>query len=195
MLSVHYGCLLVMSLGLALSLSIPPRHQNNRAAYFLDNDPTGNYIIALKISPEDGTLSSPVRTSTAGTGLAGLVAISQDSVVVSKDVCDMAPYPLCLLLLGLTNYVIKGFLFTVNSQSNTVVMFKIDDEDPWHPKLVGSPAPTLGDTPVSVAYSRSLKTGMSTQPLISHIIADRFYSLRHQRRSNCWRDVLCRRRI
>jgi len=39
-------------------------------------------------------------------------------------------------------------------------MFKIDDGDPWHPTLVGSPAATLGDTPVAVAYSSALKTGM-----------------------------------
>jgi len=76
-----------MNLGLAWSLYLPARNENNRAAYFLDNDPTGNFIISLKISPEDGTLSSPVRTSTAGTGLAGLAVVSQDSVVVSEDVC------------------------------------------------------------------------------------------------------------
>lgn len=90
-----------MNFGLAWSLSIPPRNENNRAAYFLDNDPAGNFIIALKISPEDGTLSSPVRTSTAGTGLAGLVGVSQDSVVVTEDVCAMAALPFLYPTFGL----------------------------------------------------------------------------------------------
>ena len=65
---------------------IPAQNENNRAAYFLDNDPAGNFIVALEISPEDGTLSTPVRTSTADSGLAWLELESQDSVVVSEDV-------------------------------------------------------------------------------------------------------------
>ncbi len=63
-----------------------PQHSTSRAAYFLDNDPTGNFIVALKISATDGTVSSPVLTATGGKGLAGLVAVSQDSVVVSEEV-------------------------------------------------------------------------------------------------------------
>ena len=38
-------------------------------------------------------------------------------------------------------------------------MFLIDPEDPWHPQLVGTPAATLGETPITVAYSPELKTG------------------------------------
>ncbi len=36
-------------------------------------------------------------------------------------------------------------------------MFKINPEDSLHPKLIGTPAPTSGDLPVSVAYSAALK--------------------------------------
>lgn len=89
------------------------------------------------------------------------------------------PYPFCILPLGFVNNVIKGFLFTINSLSNTVSMFKINDEDPWHPQLVGSPAATLGDTPVSVAYSRSLKTGMLSHLLLFYIITDHYHSMCH----------------
>jgi hypothetical protein len=60
-------------------------YSSNRVAYFLENDPAGNYIVSLKIS-EDGTLDTPVRTSTGGNGLSGLVVPSQDSVVVSDSV-------------------------------------------------------------------------------------------------------------
>lgn len=49
---------------------------NNRAAYFLKNDPAGSSIVSLKISVEGGTLSSPVVTSTGGKGLYGLTASS-----------------------------------------------------------------------------------------------------------------------
>lgn len=72
--------------GSILSYSHRPRRGHERTAYFLDNDATGNKLVSLKIDALDGTLSSPVSTSTGGNGLAGLVAISQDSVVVSGNV-------------------------------------------------------------------------------------------------------------
>jgi hypothetical protein len=58
----------------------------NRVLYFMDSNPTGSYIISVRISAEDGTLSSTTRTSTGGNGLAGLLAVSQDSIVVSGQV-------------------------------------------------------------------------------------------------------------
>lgn len=39
-------------------------------------------------------------------------------------------------------------------------MFRIDAANPWSPKMVGQPADTLGEFPVSVTYSQKLKTGM-----------------------------------
>ena len=62
----------------------------NRAAYFQDNDAAGNSLVALQISEYDGTLSNPVKKSTGGKGLAGLIAVSQDSVVVDGDVSSPA---------------------------------------------------------------------------------------------------------
>ncbi len=44
-------------------------------------------------------------------------------------------------------------------------MFLINPRDPWHPKLIGTPAPSLGDTPVAVAYSTLLKTGILSKML------------------------------
>ena len=79
--------LLLCTVSFSLSSAVTrPRDLSHRTLYFQDNDPAGNAIIALKISQEDGTLSSPVKTPTGGKGLAGLVAISQDSVVVYNDV-------------------------------------------------------------------------------------------------------------
>jgi hypothetical protein len=58
----------------------------SRAAYLISNDPTGNSVVALAVSETDGTLSSPVLTSTLGLGMAELIAPSQDSVTVSGKV-------------------------------------------------------------------------------------------------------------
>jgi len=94
-----YG-LFLSTFVLALSTTATPfsishkRDENNRAAYFLDNDPTGSSIITLKIS-EDGFLSSPTRISTGGIGLYGVDSggdagpdslFAQGSIVVEQDV-------------------------------------------------------------------------------------------------------------
>ena len=72
--------------------SIPSsRNLKTKTAYFQDDDPAGNNVIALHISDADGTLSNPVRTATGGKGLANLFAPSQDSVVVSENV-KTSPY-------------------------------------------------------------------------------------------------------
>ena len=83
--------LIAVNIGIVSSFAVSyPRDDSfygqNRAAYFQDNDSAGNSLVALQISERDGTLSNPVRTSTGGKGLAGLVAVSQDSVVVGGDV-------------------------------------------------------------------------------------------------------------
>lgn len=51
------------------------------------------------------------------------------------------------------------YLFTVNPGDNTLSMFVIDPTNPEHPSLIGKPASTLGETPLSVAYSPLLNTG------------------------------------
>ncbi|KAL8687581.1 MAG: hypothetical protein Q9218_006285 [Villophora microphyllina] len=124
-----------------LSAASPANFHGNqtRAAYFQDNDPNGNFIVALKIDNNDGTVSSPVRTSTGGKGLAGLVAISQDSVVVWEN-----------------------FLLTTNAGDATLSLFLIDPNDPLHPQLIGKPASTLGLTPVAVAYSPQHRMACAT---------------------------------
>ena len=89
MLLDHLNILLLgaaIAHGSAIAYPYKPHQRHERTAYFLDNDAGGNKLISLKIDAIDGTLSSPVSTSTGGNGLAGLVAISQDSVVVSGNV-------------------------------------------------------------------------------------------------------------
>lgn len=130
---------------LASALAIGSRQDSClRAAYILDNNPAGSNILSLQIG-QDGTLSHPVLTSTGGFGAWGEggtpptpdgadTLISQDSVLVVDD-----------------------YLFTVNAGSNTLSMFFIDGNDPSHPHLLNT-APTLGEFPMSVAYSSIHKT-------------------------------------
>jgi len=87
--SYYLFSLLSLSIGLSWSFAFIPRNDNNRVIYFQENDPAGNAIVALKRSNNDGTLSSPVRTSTNGKGLAALFGPSQDSVVVYDNVGRM----------------------------------------------------------------------------------------------------------
>lgn len=86
MFSLYFKLLFTLPLSIVSAFPFrSPQYSSNRAAYFLENDPAGNYIVSLKIS-EDGTLDTPVRTSTGGNGLSGLVVPSQDSVVASDNV-------------------------------------------------------------------------------------------------------------
>ena len=71
------------------------RDDRARAAYTLYNDPAGASIISMQISLSDGTLTSPVKTSTGGLGMLGNTAagqsgpdglFGQNAVVVSEDV-------------------------------------------------------------------------------------------------------------
>ena len=87
--------LLVPQLISAATLGV--RHQDKRAAYFLDNNPEGSSIVSLKICPDDGTLSNPVRTSTGGVGLYGLAASSTGGAPAAGG-AGMEFHPTCLKL-------------------------------------------------------------------------------------------------
>lgn len=121
----------------------PPGFPIASAAYFLENNPHGSNIVSLQIGT-DGHLSDPTRTPTGGVGSLMVNATgfqntadtlgSQGSVVVSGN-----------------------YLFTINAGSNTLSMFEIDEWDPCHPRLIGSPVDTLGQFPISVDYSPKLR--------------------------------------
>lgn len=125
-----------------------------RAAYFLDNDPSGASVVSLSIL-SNGTLSNPVRASTEGNG-------SWAKWIVSNPPPpDNTGFAGPDSLFSADAIVVSGnFLFVVNAGSNTLSMFTIDPSNPQHLTLVGAPASTLGDFPMSVAYSEKLNTGM-----------------------------------
>ena len=90
-------------------------YSQNRAADYRDNDSAGNSLVVLQISEYDGILSNPVEISTGGKGLAGLAAVSQDSVVVDGNVIHLG-----------SNFDPSGlgtdrvqYIFTVNAGDNT----------------------------------------------------------------------------
>jgi hypothetical protein len=58
---------------LVSAFTIGAKDETLRAAYFLDNNPSGSSIISLKIA-SNGTLADPIRTSTGGIGMLGLSA-------------------------------------------------------------------------------------------------------------------------
>jgi len=62
------------------------------------------------------------------------------------------------------------YLFTVNSGSNTAVVFKIDPHDLLCPKMIGSPAPVAQEFPVSITYSRAINTGTCETTIVGAIV-------------------------
>jgi hypothetical protein len=59
---------------LVSAVAIGERNFDPLAAYFINNDPAGNHIVSLQISPFDGTVSKPVQVPTGGKGAIGLTA-------------------------------------------------------------------------------------------------------------------------
>lgn len=75
--------------GLVSSRAINHHARDNRAraAYTFGNDPAGASIVSLHIDQFNGLLSSPVKISTGGLGLAG--ETGSGIVIVSEDVCKL----------------------------------------------------------------------------------------------------------
>ncbi|KAJ6785088.1 hypothetical protein PWT90_03545 [Aphanocladium album] len=113
------------------------------AIYYLDNEPKGARIISLPVN-RDGLLGDFTSTSTGGLGRYSTEGVNYT-------------YPYTDQLTSQNSVVISGnSLFTVNPGSNTVSLFNIAKDDPTHPRLVGEPASSGGDFPVSIAYSHAL---------------------------------------
>ncbi|KAL6886097.1 hypothetical protein GGI43DRAFT_426429 [Trichoderma evansii] len=123
-----------------------------RAAYFLANNPSGASVVSLNIL-SNGSLSNPIGTSTGGNG--SYIKWIIPNPPPPDDTGFSGPDS----LFSADSVVVSGnYLFVVNAGSNTLSMFTIDLTDPRHLVPVGEPADTLGDFPVSVAYSEQLNT-------------------------------------
>ncbi|KAL5331234.1 hypothetical protein ACEPPN_000763 [Leptodophora sp. 'Broadleaf-Isolate-01'] len=114
---------------------------NAKAVYFITNA-ASNSIVALKVAA-DGTLSDGSITPTGGAGMSGV------------DDKGAPAVPDSLFSQGAVK-VAGNHIVAVNPGSNTISMFSISATDPTVLTMVGKPANTLGEFPVSVALSTSL---------------------------------------
>ncbi len=62
-------------------------------------------------------------------------------------------------------------LVAVNAGSNTLSLFKIDEQEPTKLMRVGEPVDTMGEFPVSVAASTVLNQGEYINPLFYHFLS------------------------
>ncbi|KAF8638972.1 hypothetical protein AX17_001804 [Amanita inopinata Kibby_2008] len=108
------------------------------AAYFMSNDPSGNYLFTTSIECNSTVvLRKAYYTKGAGGHVISQLPdalFSQGSIITSK----------------LNNLVIL-----VNAGSNTLSVFRIDRENPTNLVMVGKPVPSGGDFPNSVALNNA----------------------------------------
>jgi len=120
-----------------------PAQQNNGiagAVYFMTNEASGNFLVASAIG-SDGKITPTEAVYTGGKGGHG------------KSDGAAGPDPL------FTQDSVKvggNFVFAVNAGSNSLSMFKINQDKPTDIRLVGMPAKTQGEFPVAVAFSKKL---------------------------------------
>ncbi|KAI9144598.1 hypothetical protein BKA69DRAFT_1122426 [Paraphysoderma sedebokerense] len=119
-----------------------------KALYFQTNNPKGNAVMAFAVN-DDGSVNSQKTTSTSTSGAGGVGLDGKTGGPVEVD-------PL-FSQGAITRGDGGNHLFAVNAGTNTVSMFNIDPNDPTKLTLVGNPVSTMGEFPVSVAYSDGLK--------------------------------------
>jgi len=109
------------------------------AAYFMTNEPTGNFLVASKIGT-DGKVVPIEAVWTGGKGAHGKAAAVGPDPLFTQDSVKVG----------------GNFVFAVNAGSNTLSMFNINPANPTDIRLVGKPVDTLGEFPAAVAFSEKL---------------------------------------
>ncbi|KAF8639137.1 hypothetical protein AX17_001627 [Amanita inopinata Kibby_2008] len=107
------------------------------AVYFPTNDPKGNYIVAADIL-RNGSLVVQAAHNTCGVGSHGSVPgpdplLSQGAIAVSEA---------------------SHLLAAVNAGSDTVTLFKINNNKPVQLEMIGQPVKSGGNFPVSLAFNK-----------------------------------------
>jgi hypothetical protein len=123
------------------TVSLASNGETYGAAYFITNDPTGNYVVAANINA-DGSLTLANAMATGGLGQHGNVTgadplYSQGAVVVHNN---------------------ASMLATVNAGSNTISLFSIDPTAPTTLTAIGAPVSSGGEFPQSVAFNAAGNT-------------------------------------
>ncbi|KAJ7773865.1 hypothetical protein B0H16DRAFT_113823 [Mycena metata] len=112
------------------------------AAYFMTNQPSGNYLVSATVEP-DGTLALYEAVYTEGTGGHGVrpdaigpldALFSQGSIGVSAA---------------------QRFVANVNAGSNTVTVFAVNTTNPAQLNVIGKPISSGGEFPTSLAINKA----------------------------------------
>ncbi|KAH7884729.1 hypothetical protein F5I97DRAFT_1891553 [Phlebopus sp. FC_14] len=113
-----------------------PKSSKSAAAYFITNEPTGNYVIAGSIS-NNGSLTLSTATPTGGNGSHNSATgpdpfFSQGAVATVRH---------------------TSLLATVNAGSSTVSLFFVNPLEPTNLTMIGSPVPSGGDFPIALTFN------------------------------------------
>ncbi|TDL19074.1 hypothetical protein BD410DRAFT_727624 [Rickenella mellea] len=106
----------------------------------ITNQPEGNQVVSTNIG-SDGTLTFGQAFSTQGNGLHGVTDPNGPDPLFAQGAVKVSPAAQALI--------------AVNPGSNTVSMFSIDPNDPSSLTLVGTPADSQGEFPMSLAFNKA----------------------------------------
>jgi len=108
------------------------------AAYFITNEPAGNFVVAAAIG-SDGKLTLSQATSSEGLGSHGAPGNGPDPLFTQGAVKASAA---------------GNIVATVNAGSNTLSVFNIDPQNPTNLQMIGKPVGSGGEFPVSLAINK-----------------------------------------
>jgi len=109
------------------------------AAYFITNEPTGNFVVAAAVG-SDGQLTLRQATSSEGLGSHGAPGDGPDPLFTQGAVKASAA---------------GNIVATVNAGSNTLSVFNIDPTNPTNLEMIGKPVGSGGEFPVSLAINKA----------------------------------------
>ncbi|KAF7336630.1 hypothetical protein MVEN_02097500 [Mycena venus] len=109
------------------------------AAYFITNEPAGNFVVAAAIG-SDGKLTLRQATSSEGLGSHGAPGDGPDPLFTQGAVKASAA---------------GNIVATVNPGSNTLSVFNIDPKNPTNLEMIGKPVGSGGEFPVSLAINKA----------------------------------------
>ncbi|KAF7424398.1 hypothetical protein PC9H_009705 [Pleurotus ostreatus] len=109
------------------------------AAYFITNEPDGNFIVAADIG-NDGKLTLRRAIGTGGLGEHGITDPNGPDPLFTQGAIKASSA--------------ANVLATVNPGSNTLSLFTIDPNDPTNLQVIGAPVGSGGEFPVSLAFNK-----------------------------------------
>ncbi|KAJ7066960.1 hypothetical protein C8F01DRAFT_1119751 [Mycena amicta] len=112
------------------------------AAYFLTNEPSGNYVVSAAIGA-NGKLTLHQATPAEGVGSHGLPGNGVDALFSQGAVKANAA---------------GRIVAAVNPGSNTISVFSIDPKNPTNLEMIGKPIGSGGEFPISVTINKAGNT-------------------------------------